>query len=99
MNPHCRHCRSEIALGDALDAAPYSWPNLQAFWYVCPACQKPSHIRIEDGRAAVIEITGAPGPTWEYVESVRIAVLSFRSDPEVLHVWLDGHHYGIEARK
>ena len=99
MPIHCRHCQSGIDLESALQTTPYSWPNLQAFWHVCEQCTKPNHIRIEEGLATVIEITGAPGPTWEYVEKQRYQNLSFRWDPEILHVWLDGRHYGIGSRK
>lgn len=68
--------------------ASFSWPQLQAFWYVCSSCEKGNHIRVESGEAAVIDIVKVPPPEWEYVERVRDETVSCRSDPGVLHLFI-----------
>ena len=98
MSLHCRRCSQEFDLKEAVVSTPYSWPELQAFWFVCRACGKGNHIRIEEGMAAVIDIIGAPGPDWEYAERFRIKEISFRSDPSVLHVFFGHECFSVDAR-
>ncbi|MCS6244544.1 MAG: hypothetical protein H2172_11890 [Opitutus sp.] len=99
MAIHCKHCGIEVVLRDAVKTAPFSWPKLQAIWHVCPSCGKPNHIRIENGVFGVIEINGAPGPEWEYVERSRIKDLSFRVDPGFLHISIAGEHFEVASKK
>jgi hypothetical protein len=99
MPLHCRHCSREFELKEAATAASFSWPQLQAFWFVCPSCRKGNHVRVEDGSFAVIDIVGAPGPEWEYVERLRHRGVSFRSDASAFHIFLESECFSVEARK
>lgn len=98
-NLECKECRKMIDLEDAVQASPYSWPQMQTFWYECPGCRTGNHIRVTKGLASIIEIIGAPGPTWEAVENCPTEGLDMSEDPGFLHVWIGGVHRAIPARK
>ena len=87
-NLMCKQCSREIELGEAIKTSPYSWPYLQAFWHECTECGAGNHIRVTKGQASIIEITGAPGPTWDAVESCPVADLDMRQDHDHFHVRL-----------
>jgi len=95
----CKECQEVINLEDAVQAAPYSWPRMQTFWYQCPGCGTGNHIRVTKSLASIIEITGAPGPTWETVENCPTEGLDMSEDPDFLQVWIGSNHRAIPARK
>jgi hypothetical protein len=47
----------------------------------------------------VLEILGAPGPTWKTVQTALCRGLDTKQDPEFLHVWLGDIHRAIPARE
>jgi hypothetical protein len=96
---HCKNCNVEIDLKQALDHSPFSWPNLQAIWHPCPRCGTGNHIRFETDSIGIIEIIGAPGPTWEYLNRERRKGIQISSEPQYFHVWIDGIESVVEARK
>ena len=95
----CKECRKKIDLEDAVLSSPFSWPQMQTFWHECTGCRTGNHIRINKGLAAIIEITGAPGPSWETLETCLTERLDMNEDPEFLHVWIGASHRAIPARK
>ncbi len=95
----CKECRSRIDLEAAVLASPYSWPRLQAFWHECSGCGAGNHIRVAKGFSSIIEIMGAPGPSWETLETCRVKGLDWTDDPEFLQVWVGSAHRAIPARK
>ena|SRR5690242_2430550 len=94
----CKSCNDEIVPEDALKRSPYSWPHLQAVWHVCPKCGIGNHLRFETDTVSVIEITGAPGPTWERLKSQRRPGIQIKAEPEYFHVWIDRIEYVVPAR-
>ena len=83
----------------AIAGSPYSWPRMSAFWHECPICGTGNHLKVMKNRIETIEILGAPGPNWETIQTAVCKGIETREDPEFLHVWLNGHHRAIEARK
>lgn len=99
--PHiyCKSCGETIDLRAAVRESPYSWPNLSSFWHECHGCGTGNHIQIKKRGASIIEITGAPGPTWVALSTSRVADADVREDPEFLQVWLGDFHRAIPIRK
>ena len=95
----CKECRSKINLEEAVLSSPFSWPRLHAFWHECSTCGTGNHIRVAKGFSSIIEIVGAPGPSWETLETCRSDGLDWADDPEFLQVWLGSVHRAIPARK
>lgn len=95
----CKSCGSAFDLKDAILKSPYSWPPMETFWHECPECKIGNHIRVQNGAASIIEITGAPGPTWETLVTSRVSGLKVSTDPEYLQIWLHACHRAIPARK
>ncbi len=95
----CKSCGSVFDLEDAILKSPYSWPALATFWHECPECGVGNHIRLQNGTASIIEITGASGPTWETLEVSRVPGLRVAVDPKHLQIWLLAIHRVIPARK
>ena len=98
MKFDCRSCENSIDIRTALAEAEFSFPELNAVYHVCGQCQSGMHFRFDKGSIQLIEITGAPGPHWSVTEEVKYSGVSVRSDPNMLHVWLDGNHYETLAR-
>lgn len=95
----CKECRKKIDLEDAVLSSPFSWPQMQTFWHECVGCGTGNHIRIVKGMASIIEIIGAPGPTWETLENCPTERLDMNEDPGFLHIWIGSIHRAIPARK
>jgi len=95
----CKECRNKINLEEAVLSSPYSWPRLHAFWHECATCGTGNHIRVAKGFSSIIEIVGAPGPSWETLETCRADGLDWADDPEFLQVWLGSVHRAIPTRK
>ena len=95
----CKDCRKKIDLADAVLSSPFSWPQMQTFWHECSGCGTGNHIRIVKGLSSIIEIIGAPGPSWETVERCPTEGLDMNEDPEFLHVSIGDVHRAIPARK
>ena len=95
----CKNCATAIHLPSAIEAAPYSWPKMSTFWYVCANCGTGNHIKVIKDRMEVLEILGAPGPTWKTVQTALCRGLDTKQDPEFLHVWLGDIHRAIPARE
>ena len=95
----CKNCTTSIDLSSAITASPYSWPRMATFWYECTHCGTGNHIKVMKDRMEVIEITGAPGPTWETLQTALCKGLDMKQDPEFLHIWFKDKHRAIPARK
>ena len=89
---------STTAASDVLAQGAYSWPEMSAFWFICPACGKGSHMRVEQNELSRIQILGAPGPDWVVLQTWPVPGLSFRADPGFLHVWLRQQRFELPAR-
>ena len=96
---NCKKCQTPINITDALETSPFSWPHLQAIWHVCDKCETGNHIRFISGAIPLIEIVGAPGPDWEIIQTNREPSVSIRIDSGYLHIWLEGEHYEVVAKK
>jgi hypothetical protein len=94
----CQNCCSELSEHDVLGHASFSWPEMNAFWFVCPDCGVGSHMRVEQNELSRIRMLGAPGPDWEVVKTWRVPGLSFRVDPGFLHIWLGQQRFELPAR-
>lgn len=94
----CIYCETQFDFEESLAASPFSWPEMSAFWYECPACGKGNHINVREGGYALIRILGAPGPDWEQLAFFPCASIRVRQDPGFLHVWLGEKHYEVPAR-
>lgn len=95
---HCPHCQAFLSPEAILAAASESWPDLSWLWCACPACHRCFHAEVDDRRIATLKVTGAPGPSWEYIEKVECNDLRVRKDPSFLHCWLGGKHFEYPAR-
>ena len=93
----CKKCKSEIDIEKAIKESPFCWPEMQTFWYECPSCKEGNHVRVEEGKVFIIEVTGT-GPTWELMQSMEMDI-RFRIDPSYLHIWVGEQHYEVEAKK
>ena len=98
MKFDCRSCGNAIAIREALDEAEYSFPELNAVYYICGRCLSGLHLRFGKDSVQLIELVGAPGPHWKMLEAIHCSGTSVRSDPGVLHVWFDGNHYEAPAK-
>lgn len=96
---YCKSCGETIDLEAAIQDSPYSWPNLSAFWHECLDCSTGNHVQVKQGEASIIEITGAPGPTWVALSRTQNEGFNVREDPEFLQVWLGNIHRAIPSRK
>ena len=99
--PHiyCKACACPIDLEGAIHGSPYSWPNMSTFWHECQECSAGNHIQIKKGGVSIIEIIGAPGPTWVALSSALARDADMRQDPDFLQVWLGDFHRAIPSRK
>ncbi len=95
---HCKKCTKEINITDILHEAKYSWPQLQTIWFECNTCNSGNHIRIQNGLIQIIEILSAPGVEWEIIESKYLHGISFRIDPELLHIWYQNEHFEFKSK-
>lgn len=95
----CKSCGESIDLKAAIHSSPYSWPHLSTFWHECSTCGTGNHIQFKKGGVSIIEIAGAPGPTWVALSTSRVADADVREDPEFLQVWLGDAHRAIPSRK
>ena len=95
----CPGCDSAYSPKALLEGSAISWPELNWINFSCPSCGESTHILIEDGRMATVDLLGAPGPDWEINVSIEVCDLTTRMDPGFAHVWLNGKHYEFEAKK
>jgi hypothetical protein len=95
----CTNCLSAITVQEVLGHGKFSWPEMSAFWLVCPRCGVGSHVGVEDGHVSRIRFLGAPGPDWEVIDTTVVPGLTVRADPGFLHVWLRGAHFEFPARE
>ena len=96
---HCKNCNCPIDIAEAIASSPFSWPNMSTFWHECPECDTGNHVRVSKDQVSIIEILGAPGPTWETIQTARLSELVVVVDPSYLQVWLGDIHRAIPARK
>ena len=94
----CPHCQKPLPVQDVLRHGTFSWPELSAFWFVCPHCNQGSHFRATDNELSRIRILAAPGPDWETIDTLSVADLTIRADPGFLHVWFNQAHFEFPAR-
>lgn len=95
----CLYCEHDINILEVLQNSPFSWPEMATIWYECKKCGKGNHINFKEGNYGQIKFLGAPGPHWEQMASFYNASINIRQDPAFLHVWVDGVHYEVPARK
>ena len=96
-NLACPHCAQAITPLQALQRGIYSWPEMGAWWSLCPSCPKGGHYRAEDNFIA--QYKWYSENDWPDVTSEEVPGLRLRADPSFLHLWLDGHHYEFPARR
>ena len=96
---NCRQCGSILGVKEALRDAPYSWPHLQSVWHECQGCGCGNHVWIGKDEWGLIEIWGAPGPDWSFIQKAKRPGLVANNDNGArLLVTCDGEHYEIAAR-
>jgi hypothetical protein len=93
----CPTCSDPVSADLALEHGTVSWPELGAFWYTCPKCQRGAHIQARDNELSLIRILGAPGPDWEVVATIPAPGLTVRADPGYLHIWSNRNHFEFPA--
>lgn len=94
----CTNCSNAVSVLEALAHGKFAWPEMFAFWLVCPQCGVGFHLGVEDGHVSRIRFLGAPGPDWEVIDTTIVPGLTVRADPGFLHVWLSGVHFEFPAR-
>lgn len=94
----CKNCGEKIDALTALENARYSWPQLQTIWYACVRCCTGNHIRFLEDTIQRIEISGAPGPEWEIVQTERCPGIGVEVKPAELVISLAEHKFVIPAR-
>jgi hypothetical protein len=93
----CPRCKEQLDALSVLQNGAFSWPELSAFWFVCPYCDDGSHFRAQDHGLSLIRILG-PGPEWEVIDALHVSSLTVRTDPSFLHIWLGQAHFEFPAR-
>ena len=93
----CPFCKEKFDAPSILHGGTFSWPDLSAFWFICPHCGGGSHFRAADHELSLIRVLG-PGPEWEIIETLLVPNLTVRIDPSFLHIWLSQAHFEFPAR-
>jgi hypothetical protein len=83
----CPHCRVTHGVESVLDESRISWPAHRWLHFQCPACQKLSHVELQESQVRIGTLDGAPGPCFMPSSSVGVAGL----------IAIPGEH-GIEVR-
>jgi len=96
---HCKKCSASFDIARILAGSAFCWPQLRSVHYLCEDCGAENRIRFEPGEVQSIEMVGAPGPEVEIVQRHPDPGVSVRVDPDFLHVWYNGTHYEIHARR
>lgn len=94
----CTNCQVPIDVEQALSSAPYAWGATDAIWYVCPSCKAGNHVRFEQDKVATIEITGAPGPTWGYIQEQPVPGVECSRDQDGLRIRFFGKKWFVKYR-
>jgi hypothetical protein len=97
----CKNCSEPINVEQALKTTPYSWPHLNSIWHICKNCKEGNHLKFLEHKVQIINITGAPGPTWELVQSEKNEAVEHVVNDNgcFLNVWYNGNLYSTKARE
>ena len=95
----CINCSENISLIQALEASPFSWPEMQTIFYECCKCKTGNHLRFSNGLVEHIKIVSAPGPNWDVISEMSVPSIEIRIDPEYFHIWYESKHYDFCSRK
>ena len=96
----CKKCGTQILPDQAIKSAPYSWPHLNAIWYVCLNCSTGNHVVFHNGEWGTIEVWGAPGPSVANLQRVKNdEIKSINENGSTLKVFIDGKWHFVDARK
>lgn len=98
MSLTCKNCHTPIDVEQALCAAPYAWGATNAIWHVCPSCKAGNHVRFQRDKVAAIEITGAPGPTWEYTQEQSVPGVECTREQDGLRIPFAGKEWFVKYR-
>jgi predicted RNA-binding Zn-ribbon protein involved in translation (DUF1610 family) len=94
----CNSCHAQIDLIAALEHSPRSWPGLRIVLHVCPQCGTRLYLRFETDAAHLVRASSALGPRWDWVDTEKRPGITFRAEPEGLHVRIDHANYFVPAR-
>jgi hypothetical protein len=95
----CPHCREAWSVEAVLDASRISWPAHRWLYFYCPACEKPSHVELQESQLRIGTLDGAPGPCFMPSSSVGVRELFTVPSEHGIEIRFAGRVWFIEARK
>src|SRR6186713_2075758 len=78
---HCDSCGTRYSVEQLLSACRTSWPNQQWLLFEFARCSATWHVEVADGRIAVGELDGAPGPCFFPKEAAPVPGLHVLASP------------------
>ncbi len=93
----CPECGHDNALKDLIAYARKAFPESAAFLSACAQCETDYVFRLREREVEIVKVISAPGPAEEPAGKISAEDLSFRADPEYLHIWLDGAYFELPA--
>jgi hypothetical protein len=58
----CPRCDASYDPSQLLAGCTVSWPNQKWLLFRCPGCKADAHVEVANGRLAIGELDGGPGP-------------------------------------
>jgi hypothetical protein len=94
----CISCGNGINIESILLQAKYSWNSTGSVWWECDKCQVGNHVNISNKYVGIIKITGAPGPTYEYLQRERCEFINCIHEIDGLNIYYDSKSFFIRYR-
>ena len=95
----CPSCRAPCSPAELFAHCTVSWPNQRWLLFECPGCGTSSHVEVADGRAALGELDGAPGPAFFATQSVSIPGLRVGTSSRGVALSLNGTRTVVPAKR
>lgn len=80
----CLRCGQAYTVAELLALCEVSWPNQRWLGAVCKACNYRYHLEVSNGRVAVGDLDGGPGPC--FFAKYSVAAPGFRVKPSMAGV-------------
>jgi hypothetical protein len=99
MKIKCPQCGLAMTPAQVILNSFASFPNRSWLLFRCPSCTATSHVHVGNGRLAIGDLDGVPGPTFLPVQSVAADQLTDKSSSDGILVELGDLCTMVPARQ
>lgn len=95
----CPHCHSQWPLNRIFDYSNVSWPTHHWIQFHCPACLKPSHVKLTASEVSIGHLEGGSFPSFVPSHSIHVDGLGCAPGVAGLTIQYAGNEWLIPAQK